>query len=410
MRRASRPAVALLEALGAVGAKRGDELAGEPLGRRVVDGQLGVVPAHVAGDRAHQVRLAEARAGREGRAGCRPRPGASATASAAAWAKRLPGPITNRSNSWRGVDRHRLGDAGGAGAGTHASRRIDQLRSARSPCRGAGAPPRANRDSGARPRSARVPGPSDKGSRPGRRRPGAARSRGRRWPREASARAPSERPPRSLRGVVSFPFSSGTRLDYNGASTGPFGRHPANRGEKTERQRTLHGRSRRGLRSLYWPSPARAPWLRPRWAPLTYEAHLAAKEAQASEDPRFSQSYAHALRPRRAPAPAGKGPQAPYPLMPAGGPEAWPPLAERRLRPRLSRGPLALESLLRALRLPARRRRRRARGRRRRGRASPGPVGQPQGRRRGRAKRGQARDPRGFLGAFRRACRSSSTS
>ncbi len=53
-------AVALLEALGAVGAKGGDELAGESLRGRVVDGQSsGWLCAHVAGDRAHEVRLAE---------------------------------------------------------------------------------------------------------------------------------------------------------------------------------------------------------------------------------------------------------------------------------------------------------------------------------------------------------------
>ena len=61
IRSASRPAVALLEALGPFGAQRGDELAGEALGGGVVDGQLGVVVAVVARDRAQEVRLAEPR-------------------------------------------------------------------------------------------------------------------------------------------------------------------------------------------------------------------------------------------------------------------------------------------------------------------------------------------------------------
>ena len=66
-------AIARLEGLGPVAAQGGDELGGEPLRGRVVDLELRVVAAQVLDDRAEQVGLAEARAGRGGRAGCRPR-------------------------------------------------------------------------------------------------------------------------------------------------------------------------------------------------------------------------------------------------------------------------------------------------------------------------------------------------
>jgi ribonuclease P protein component len=49
---------------------------------------------------------------------------------------------------------------------------------------------------------------------------------------------------------------------------------------------------------------------------LEHEAHLAAKEAEAREDPRFSRADANARRPRRDQATPAQGPQAPHSLMP----------------------------------------------------------------------------------------------
>src|SRR5438552_13837021 len=54
-------AVALLEALGAVLAKRGYELGGESLGGRVVDRELGASAPEIVGDRPKQMGLSEAR-------------------------------------------------------------------------------------------------------------------------------------------------------------------------------------------------------------------------------------------------------------------------------------------------------------------------------------------------------------
>ncbi len=94
--------VALLEALDAFVAQRVDEVVHEGLGGHVADGELGGVQRRVVGDRVQQVGLAEAsRSVDEERVvGL---PGASAIASAAAWAKRFEEPMTNESNVWRGL-------------------------------------------------------------------------------------------------------------------------------------------------------------------------------------------------------------------------------------------------------------------------------------------------------------------
>ncbi len=119
------PAVALLEALGPVRAERGHELAGEALGGGVVDGQFGVVPAHVRGDRAHEVRLAQPGrpvkvkgvVGLARRLGHRERGGVG---------EPVPGPDHEPVELVAGVDRHGLGDAGSGGAGAHPGRRVHQ--------------------------------------------------------------------------------------------------------------------------------------------------------------------------------------------------------------------------------------------------------------------------------------------
>ena len=118
------PAIALLEPLGPLRAKRGDELAREPLGGRVVNGQLRVVVAVVARDRAQQVGLAEAGRPVEeervvrlaGQLGHGERGGVG---EAVARADDEPVEVVG------GVDRHRLGDGpfrllhAGRGLGRH---------------------------------------------------------------------------------------------------------------------------------------------------------------------------------------------------------------------------------------------------------------------------------------------------
>ena len=95
------PAVALLEPFGPVLAQRGHELGREPLRGRVVEAEIRPVAAQVVDDRAEQVGLPEP--GRPWRnRGLYASPGSSATASAAAWARRLPSPITKRSKVCRG--------------------------------------------------------------------------------------------------------------------------------------------------------------------------------------------------------------------------------------------------------------------------------------------------------------------
>ena len=95
-------AVALLEPFRPVLAEPADEVGGEPVRGRVVDGQLRPKPAQVVGYRRPTGASSPAPGGRAGTTGCRPRPGISATARAAEWASRLPAPITKRSNVWPG--------------------------------------------------------------------------------------------------------------------------------------------------------------------------------------------------------------------------------------------------------------------------------------------------------------------
>ena len=101
---------------------------------------------------------------------------------------------------------------------------------------------------------------------------------------------------------------------------------------------------------------------------LHHEAHLPAQEAQARSHPRLPRAHEHACGPDRAQAPPRQGPQAahrlsgrrPRPPRPLGldrAPrQAWTPVAQRRIRARLSPGPLPWEPLPGALHVPARRR------------------------------------------------------
>ena len=185
----------------------------------------------------------------------------------------------------------------------------------------------------------------------------------------------------------------GASLHAARAAVGPSAsrRRLANRGKArpqavgTARRRTCDGP----------PGPTGSPV---RYTPprLTDEAHLSAQEAQARPHPRVPRPHAHAGRPARAQAPPRQGPQAAHALAMAaparaGEPRASAPaVAQRRVRSRLPRGPLARAAATSSS-TPSR-------ARRRRGRAPARHLGRPQGRRRGRAQPGQAAAARGVLG------------
>ena len=117
------------------------------------------------------------------------------------------------------------------------------------------------------------------------------------------------------------------------------------------------------------------------------EAHLSAEEAEAGQDPRIPRTDEHPWRPRDPQAPAPQRPEAPHGL---DGGEATPAsLAQRRVRPRLSRRLIECDPLPRALHLPAQGRGRSRREARR--------IREPQDRRRGRPQPGQEGAARSLL-------------
>src|ERR1700742_1740191 len=91
------------------------------------------------------------------------------------------------------------------------------------------------------------------------------------------------------------------------------------------------------------------------YTPRRDEAHLSAKEAEAGEDPRFPRPYEHPWWPRRPAASPAQRSEAPHPLDAAV--EAPSALAERRVRPRLSRRLIACDPLPRPLYVSSSRRR-----------------------------------------------------
>ena len=157
--------------------------------------------------------------------------------------------------------------------------------------------------------------------------------------------------------VVLAGFRQPRRDHSYGTQRRPAGYRRKSRKRKSARPAERHRRDPAAC-SLYWPSPAAATRTGPAGPTSDHEAHLAAKEAQAREDPWFSRADAHARRPRRDQAAPAQGPQAPHPLTcprdRATGASVAGSLAERRLRPRLPRRTLALEPLPRPLRVPAR--------------------------------------------------------
>ncbi len=181
-------------------------------------------------------------------------PGASATASAAAWAKRLPGPMTKRSKSCVGltgtgsairlVPAPALALVGGSTSRIRskprrqAAKRLLERRSV------------AALDPGLHARRGR----SGKGSRP--ESPTAwSGSIQRSKVAAGSERSSSERTVAQALCGSKFSLPSGHSGDHNGASAAPRAATPQIAGKSRARIRTLHRRDAEA-RSLYWPSPA----------------------------------------------------------------------------------------------------------------------------------------------------------